>query len=82
MLRQARTLRQAEAGDAFDRLVLASVIFHEMCHLRGLDEAAALGAEQTLWRQFVNSGRIDFALGMTYVQRLGEERERHQRHRR
>jgi rhodanese-related sulfurtransferase len=79
VLRQAVTLRRAEAGDAFDRLVLASVIFHEMCHVGGLDEAAALGAEQTLWRGFVRAGRVEFALGMTYVQKLGDERERHLR---
>src|SRR5688572_15967921 len=53
VLRDAASLRQAESGDAFDRLVLASVLFHEMSHARGLDEGAALEAEQRLWREFV-----------------------------
>ena len=74
ILRQASTLRQAEFGDAFDRLVLASLVFHEMAHARGLDEAAALGAEKQLWRSFVAAGRAEPALGMSYMQRLEEER--------
>jgi hypothetical protein len=76
ILRQASTLRQAEFGDAFDRLVLASLVFHEMAHARGLDEGAAVEAEKQLWRAFVTAGRADPALGMSYVQRLEEERRR------
>ncbi len=76
ILRQASTLRQAEFGEAFDRLVLASLVFHEMAHARGLDEGAALEAEKQLWRAFVGARRADPALGMSYVQRLEEERRR------
>jgi hypothetical protein len=43
-------------------------------HTRGLDEVAALDAEKQLWRSFVVDGRADPALGMSYVQRLEEER--------
>jgi hypothetical protein len=74
VLRQAMTLRQAEGGDAFDRLMLASVVLHELSHVHGLDEAGALGAEVTFWRRLVAAGRVDVALGMTYAQKLGDER--------
>ena len=76
VLRQAMTLRQAETGDAFDRAVLASVIHHEMSHVRGLDERDAIEAEQDLWRRWIAGRRVDFALGMTYLRRLDEERQK------
>lgn len=74
VIRQGSTLRLAELGDVVDVLVLASVIWHEMAHLEGLGETAALGREQELWREFVRSGRVDAAAGMTYAARLEEER--------
>ena len=76
VLRHAMTLRQAESGDAFNRAVLASVIHHEMSHVRGLDERGAIQVEQELWRRLVAAGRVDFALGMTYLRRLDEERRK------
>jgi len=76
VLRQAATLCQAEFGDAFDRLVLASLVFHEMSHARGLDEHAALAAEQELWRGFVAAGRADPAPGNAYLQKLEEQKRK------
>jgi hypothetical protein len=70
------TLRQAETGDVFDRAVLASVIHHEMSHVRGLDERGAIEAEQDLWRRWIAGRRVDVALGMTYLRRLDEERRK------
>src|SRR5262245_53192022 len=43
VIRQGATLRQAEFGDGVDRLVLASLVWHELAHANGLDERAALG---------------------------------------
>ena len=74
VVRQGAALRMAELGDAVDRLVLASVLWHEMGHLEGLDEAAAIVREQNLWRTFIAAGRVDSALGLTYVARLEEGR--------
>ena len=74
VLRQGMTLRQAETGDAFDRAVLASVVHHEMSHVRGLDERGAIQAEQDFWRQLIAARRVDAVLGMTYVRRLDDER--------
>ena len=76
VVRQAATLRQAALGDASDRLVLASVLWHEMAHARGLDEDGALAAEQVLWRGFAAAGRVDPSLGLAYIQRLGDEKRK------
>lgn len=76
VVRQAATLRQAALGDPFDRLVLASVLWHEMAHGRGLDERSALTAEQGLWRELVAAGRTEASLGLAYVQRLEDEKRR------
>lgn len=76
VVRQSAALRQAALGDPFDRLVLASVLCHEMAHARGLDERGALAAEQALWRGFVAAGRADPSVGLAYVQRLEEEKRK------
>jgi hypothetical protein len=74
VIKQGTTLRQAELGDAIDRLVLASLVWHELTHSSGLDETAAIETEEALWRQFIASGRVDSAVGMAYIARLREER--------
>jgi hypothetical protein len=72
VIRQGATLRQAEYGDAFDRLVLASLVWHEMAHANGLDERAALDQEAALWRRFISTGLVDGGVGLTYIARLRE----------
>ena len=72
VIRQGATLRQAEFGDGFDRLVLASLVWHELAHANGADERAALEAELALWRRFIRLGLVSTAEGMAYIQRLGE----------
>jgi len=72
VIRQGATLRQAEFGDAFDRLVLASLVWHEMAHANGLDERAALEQEAALWRRFITTGLVDGGVGLTYIARLRE----------
>jgi hypothetical protein len=76
VVRQGGTMRQAELGDAVDRLVLASLIWHEQAHASGLDEAAAFGWEQALWRRFITTGRVDAGTGLAYIARLEEERSK------
>ena len=72
VIRQGATLRQAEFGDALDRLMLASLVWHEMAHANGLDERAALDQEGTLWRRFISTGRVNGGVGLTYIARLRE----------
>ena len=72
VIRQGATLRNAEFGDAVDRLMLASLVWHEMAHTNGLDERAALEQEQALWRRFIASGLVSGGDGMAYITRLRE----------
>jgi hypothetical protein len=59
VVRQGPALREAERGDGVSRAILASTIWHEMAHLRGMDEAGALRSEKELWRRWRLSGRVD-----------------------
>jgi hypothetical protein len=70
VVRQGPTLQQAEHGSAVDTLALASIVWHEMAHLDGLDEAAAVAREQELWHRWHAFGRVDAELALTYVNRL------------
>jgi len=72
IVRQGDTLQRAARGHAFDRLVLASLIWHEMAHLEGLDERAAFGREEALWRRFVGDGLVEADTGLAFVGRLAE----------
>jgi hypothetical protein len=74
VLRQGATLRQAELGDAFDRLVLASLVWHEFSHANGTDERGALEKERALWRGFIAQGLVNSSDGMAYIARLTEAR--------
>ena len=74
VIRQGATLRQAEFGDGFDRLVLASLVWHELAHANGASEQAALEKEQALWHRFIRLGLVSTADGMAYIQRLREAR--------
>ena len=76
VVRQGATLRQAELGDAIDRLILASLVWHELAHVFGSDEETAFQWEQALWRRFMNTGRVDAATAMAYIDRLEEERSK------
>jgi hypothetical protein len=70
VIRQGATLRQAELGDAFDRLALASLLWHELAHTDGLDERGALEREQALWRRFIGQGLVSAGGGLAYIARL------------
>jgi hypothetical protein len=72
VIRQGATLRQAEFGDGLDRLVLASLVWHELAHVNGADERAALDQERALWRGFIRLGLVSSSDGMAYIQRLRE----------
>jgi hypothetical protein len=73
VIRQGRTLHQAEIGDAVDRLLLASLIWHELAHVNGLDERAALAQERWLWQRFIATGMVDGGIGLAYIARLADE---------
>jgi hypothetical protein len=72
VIRQGATLRQAESGDAVDRLMLASLVWHEMAHLNGSNEPSAFGQEQALWHRFIATGVVHAETGLAYIARLHE----------
>ena len=64
--RESDTLREAEMSGGPYVLMLAAVIWHELAHVEGCDEAHAREREASLWDEFVRSGRVDTALGLSY----------------
>jgi hypothetical protein len=56
-----------------DRLVLASLVWHELAHVNGADERAAFEQERLLWRRFIAAGLVDGTFGLAYIVRLDDE---------
>ncbi len=50
--------------------MLASIVWHEMAHLRGADEADAQRAEEELWTRFVRDQAIERDCGLRYLNQL------------
>jgi hypothetical protein len=72
---QGTVLRDAERhGGIFD-YVLATVIWHEMAHIRGADEAEAQRQEEELWKQFVMQQRVDPRRALPYLSLLRKRRD-------
>lgn len=76
---QGSTLQSAARGDRLDMIALASIIWHEMAHLDGLDEAGAICREQELWHRWRRTGRVDGELALTYIARLDYVKSRRTR---
>jgi hypothetical protein len=74
LVRQGATLQAASKGPGIFDYALATVIWHEMAHIDGADEAAAQQAEEQLWREFIVSQRVDRPRGMRYLALLQKRR--------
>jgi hypothetical protein len=72
--RQSPTLRAAEYEGGAYLLVLATVIWHEMAHAEGVDETGARQQEEDLWESFVRAGRVESAVGLSYLAELKRRR--------
>ena len=70
VVRQSEVLRAATKGARLCDYMLASIIWHEMAHIKGADEAAARRAEQEMWTGFVRDGAVDQLTGMRYLRAL------------
>jgi hypothetical protein len=68
--RESATLREAELSGGPFLLMLAAVIWHEMAHAEGCDEAQARHREEELWQEYVRSGRVESGIGLTYLVEL------------
>jgi hypothetical protein len=74
LVRQGATLQAALKKPGIFDYALATVIWHEMAHIAGADEAAAQQAEEQLWTDFVLAQRVDRARGMQYLTLLKKRR--------
>lgn len=63
-------LRGAMAASRFHVHALASVIWHEMAHIRGRNEAQARRAEEDLWTRFIRDGQVDPVVGLRHLSAL------------
>jgi hypothetical protein len=76
LVRQGVTLQRTLSGSGIFDYALATVIWHEMAHIDGADEATAQKDEEDLWMEFVLTRRVDAVRGMKYLALLKERRVR------
>ena len=74
LVRQGVTLQAALKGPGIFDYALATVIWHEMAHVEGADEAGAQIAEEELWKAFILDQRVDRTRGMQYLALLKRRR--------
>ena len=74
VVRKGVSLEAALKGPGIYDYVLATVIWHEMAHVDGADEAAAQEAEEQLWMEFMLTQRVDSTRGMQYLALLRKRR--------
>ncbi len=72
--REGPTLLAAEYSGGPYILMLAITIWHEMAHTDGLDERQAQEREEDLWKQFIERGRVETVVGLTYLAELRRRR--------
>ena len=65
LIRDSAIIREAERSGGPYLFMLAAVIWHEMAHADGLDEAQARRREEELWRGFVSTRVVESAFGLT-----------------
>jgi hypothetical protein len=74
LVRQSALVKGACAGSRLHRLMLASVIWHEMAHLGGADETGAQRAEEQLWTRFIRDGKVEQMTALRYLNALTQRR--------
>ena len=72
--KQGSTFQQALDGEGIADFALAIIIWHEMAHIAGANEAQAQSQEEQLWRQFVLERRVDPPRGLNYLRLLQNRR--------
>jgi hypothetical protein len=72
--RHSPVLRAAQQGSSVHVHALAAILWHEMAHLDGADEAEARRREASLWTTFVRDDRVDRAAGLRYLKAMRDRR--------
>ena len=67
-------LREAVKGSRFHNYMLATVIWHEMAHVEGADEAEARRREEALWTRFMLDRSVEQVAALTYLSALKKRR--------
>lgn len=70
LTKHSPVLQRASGGSVFHTYVLAAIIWHEMAHLSGADEAGAREREEVLWRQFLLDNHLDRNMALAYQRNL------------
>jgi hypothetical protein len=73
--KQGSTFQEALDGEGIADFALAIIIWHEMAHIAGANEAQAQSQEEQLWRQFVLERRVDPPRGLNYLRLLQNRRK-------
>jgi hypothetical protein len=67
LTKQGSTFTHALEGLGIWDYALAITVWHEMAHLEGASEREAQVKEETLWLEFVRSGKVEANRGMAYL---------------
>jgi hypothetical protein len=68
--RHSPVLEAAQQGSSIHVHVLAAIIWHEMAHMEGADEAEAQRREEAMWKRFVRDGLVDQVTALRYLKLL------------
>jgi hypothetical protein len=72
--RESEALAGARRGSAIHLYMLAGVIWHEMAHIEGADEAEAQRREESLWKRFLLESRVDRVTALRYLKAMNDRR--------
>jgi hypothetical protein len=65
-------LKAAQEGSSVHVHALAAIIWHEMAHIEGADEAQAQKREEALWTRYVRDDLVDRTTALRYLKALSE----------
>lgn len=69
-----QVLQGALKGSQLCEYILATIVWHEMAHIDGADEAEAQRREEQLWMAFLMEERVDRVQGLRYLKALKSRR--------
>ena len=72
---RGRAYTEAAAGEPYAVCVLAAILVHEMAHLEGKDERAALAEERRWIYAHLRAGHIPLDVAIQHLQNVWEERQ-------
>jgi hypothetical protein len=78
--KQALTFQRALTSGGIWDYAVAAVVWHEMAHIAGADEAEAQRREEQLWTRFTISRQVDVGRGLWYLRDLRKRHPNDRRH--